>query len=117
MTDRGNAELPVAFFRAEHVELNVHAAADLVRWRGEEIQGPCEGIVDSHLLDSPVDENDISVAAVFHCPLAIGVLIVFGEQGKEDIGAADGGGVVHVGEAAGGRKGWQGGVVDAEEDS
>jgi hypothetical protein len=47
--------------------------------------------------------------------LGIGAIIVFGEQGKEDVRAADGGGVVPVGVAADGGEDGYGWIVYVEE--
>jgi hypothetical protein len=116
----------------------------LIRRPGEEMQGPCEGIVDGHLLGVPsrLDENDVPIAAPRHIPLFVFVFIfdvffvfvffVFGvfavvffvtdsvdETGKGNIEAAKGGGLVRVGAAAAaetdGRECGHGGLVVDEE--
>jgi hypothetical protein len=57
---------------------------------GDEIHGPFERVVDGELLRAEVLEEDVAVTAVFHDPPREGVVVV-GEAGEEEIGAADDG--------------------------
>jgi hypothetical protein len=94
----------------------VAVVEELVGRMGDEIQGPCEGIVDGELLRVAVLEEDVAVAAVLNDPPREGVVVV-GEAGEEEVGAADDGCEVWVGAAAEGGEGWDGRAVGVEEEA
>jgi len=80
------------------------AMEDIIGWRGEEIQGPREGVVDGDLLGAPVEKEDAAATALFDRPRG-GSIFVVGYPGEEDIRAAESGSDVRVGAAADGREG------------
>jgi hypothetical protein len=73
-------------------------------WRGEQIQGPREGVVDGDLLGSIVEEEEAAATAVFDLPPG-GSIFVVGYPGEEDIHAADSGSDVWLAATADGREG------------
>jgi hypothetical protein len=72
------------------VGVAVAVVEELFGRMGDEIQGPCEGIVDGELPRVAVVEEDVAVTAVSNDPPREGVVVV-GEAGEEEIGAADDG--------------------------
>jgi len=58
------------------VELAVTAMEDIIGWRGEEIQGPREGVVDGNLLGAPVEKEDAAATALFDRPRGGSIFVV-----------------------------------------
>jgi len=90
-------------------ELAAIATGDVIGWRGEQIQGPREGVVDGDLLGATADEEEAAATALFDAPPGE-IIFVVGYPGEEDIRAADSGSDVWVGAAADGREEGAGGA-------
>ena len=122
MAEEDHAERVRALVRLEQEEVHVAqlvviATGDVIGWRGEQIKGPREGVVDGDLLGALVEKADAAATALFDRPRG-GSIFVVGYPGEEDIRAAESGSDVRVGAAEDGQEGgdlFTDGFEEAEE--